>query len=222
MSTTSQSLIDYDAEFAKIAEETREALTAPKTHFISTKGKIFTLPDGRPAPNLECIIIDFIRINTLMPPFNPNIRQTPKCWAYGRNDAQLAPSEHCPQRQAENCATCAQNKYGSSANGGQRKACTNTYRLAIIPPDATVDSDILMLKISPTGLARWSNYVRLVENGFGTGGFCRVVTKLGFDPNKDFPSVTFTPVGPIQNQEVILRLRKRASEEIMAEPNIVD
>lgn len=222
MTAPAQDLINYDAEFAKIAKETQEALTAPKTHFISTKGKIFTLPDGRPTPHLECIVVDFIRINTLMPPFNPNIRPTPKCWAYGRNDTQLTPSEHSPQRQAENCATCPQNKYGSATNGGRGKACTNTYRLAIIPPDATPESDILMLKISPTGLTRWSNYVRLIENGFGAGGFCRVITKLSFDPNKDFPSITFTPVGPVQNPETILKIRKRASEEIMTEPNITD
>lgn len=220
MSATAQSLIDYDAEFAKIAAETREALTAPKTHFISTKGKIFTLPDGRTTPHLECIVVDYIRINTLMPPFNPNTRPTPKCWAYGRNDAQLAPSSHCPQRQADNCTTCPQNKFGSATNGGKGKACANTYRLAIVPPDATPNSDILMLKISPTGLFRWTNYVRLAE--IGAGGFCRVITKLSFDPNKDYPSIIFTPVGSIQNPEVILNIHKRASEEIMTEPNIVD
>jgi hypothetical protein len=216
---TTQALINYDEEFARIAEETREALTATTSNFISTKGKLFTFSNGPSHNTFDCIVIDYIRINSLMPPFNASKQNRPRCWAQGRADHLLAPSPSVTQPQADSCAACALNKFGSATNGSKGKACTNTYRLALVPPDATKDSDIWLLKVSPTSLARWTHYVKLAEANFGAGGFCRVVTNLSFDPNKDYPSLIFKIHSPISNPEVVLGLRKRACDEIMAEPS---
>lgn len=215
----STEIMNYDEEFKKIAEQTRHALTTAKINFISTKGKLFTLLDGTTTPKIACIIVDFIRINSLMPPYNPNVRTNPKCWAFGRDDSTLAPSPNSPAIQAPTCADCAQNKYGSAQNGGRGKACANTYRIAVVPPDATIDSDIAMIKISPTGLDRWRRYVNQTETAFGAGGFCKVVTQISFDPNRDYPSLIFSAIERIKHPEVILALCKRAQEEILVEPN---
>lgn len=218
-STPGQSLINYDEEFAKIAAETRDALTQVKGSYISTKGKLFTFPDGQTDSDFNCIVIDYIRCNTLLPPYNPNIRPNPKCWALGRSDHLLVPSERSPQRQAESCTACALNKFGSATNGGKGKACANTYRLAIVPPDAKENSDIWLVKISPTGLARWTGYVKMAETTFGPGGFCKIVTNLSFDPNKDYPSIQFKAMEPLADPRVVFALRRRASDEIMVEPS---
>lgn len=217
--TNNQALINYDAEFAKIAAETHDALTQVKGSYISTKGKLFNFPDGRTESNFNCIVVDYIRCNTLLPPYNPNIRPNPKCWALGRSDHLLVPSTRSPQRQAESCAACALNKFGSATNGGKGKACSNTYRLAIAPPDATENSEIWLIKISPTGLARWTSYVKMADASFGTGGFCKIITNLSFDPNKDYPSIVFKGIDPIKDPRIIFALRRRASEEIMVEPS---
>jgi len=218
--TTQNALINYDEEFARIAEETRSALTSNTSNFISTKGKLFTFGDGRSPNNFDCIVIDYIRVNNLMPPFNASKQNRPKCWAIGRADHLLTPSDNSPQKQADACSTCASNKFGSATNGGKGKACSNTYRLAVVPPDATKDSDIWLLKVSPTSLARWTHYVKLTDANFGAGGFCRVITNMSFDPNKDFPSLIFKTVTPISHPEVVLGLRMRARDEIMTEPSI--
>jgi hypothetical protein len=217
--STAGALINYDAEFAKIAEETKNALTATKGNFISNKGKLFTFPDASTKSNFDCVIVDYIRVNTLMSPYNPNIRPVTKCWAMGRDDYLLTPSEKSSHRQADSCTACAMNKFGSATNGGRGKACTNTYRLAIIPPDATKESDIWLIKVSPTGLSAWTHYVRMAEATYGPGGFCRVITNLSFDPNKDHPSIRFKGVAPVEHPEIVLTLRSRARDEILIEPS---
>ncbi len=215
----STALIDYDAEFARIAEETRNSLVPVKGNFISTKGKLFTFPSGPPQNVLDCIVLDYICINQLMTPYNPNVRGVTKCWAMGRDSANLIPSDKSPQRQAENCTTCAMNQYGSATNGGKGKACANTYRLAVVPPDATLSSDIWLLKVSPTSLKKWTNYARFCNTTVGNSGFCRVITRINFDPSVDYPSLAFELVRPIDNPEVVLNLRNQARESLMTEPS---
>jgi len=212
-------LMNYDEEFARIAEETRYALAPAKGNYISLKGKLFTFPDGRTSPTCDAIVVDFIRINQLMPPYNPAARGNAKCWAMGREDHLLTPDPSIERPQADSCAACAQNKYGSATNGGKGKNCQNLYRLAVIPPDATKDSDIWLVKVSPTGLSRWTHYVKMCEAQHGSSGFMRVVTTLGFDPNKEFPTLTFKTAMPANNPEVVLGIRKRARDEIMASPS---
>lgn len=117
----STEIMNYEEEFKKIAEQTKHALTTAKINYLSAKGKVFTLLDGKTAPKIDCVILDFVRINVLLPPYNPNIRANPKCWAIGRDDATMAPSPNCPSVQAPTCAECKNNKYGSAINGGRGK-----------------------------------------------------------------------------------------------------
>lgn len=212
-------LINYDEEFAKIAEETRHSLAPTKGNHISTKGKLFTFPDGSTQTNFDCIVLDYIRINQLMTPYNPNVRGITKCWAMGRIDHLLTPNEKVTNKQADSCENCTQNKYGSATNGGKGKACQNLYRLAIVPPDATINSDIWLVKVSPTSLTKWGHYVKMTNAQIGEGGFCRVITNLSFDPNKDFPSLIFKTSGINEHPEIVINLRMRARDAIMIEPS---
>lgn len=76
-----------------------------------------------------------------------------------------------------------------------------------------------MIKISPTGLERWRRYVVQTESTMGAAGFCKVITEISFDPNRDYPSLLFSAVGTMKNLEVILALQKRAMQDIMVEPS---
>jgi hypothetical protein len=110
------------------------------------------------------------------------------------------------------------NQYGSATNGGKGKACTNTYRLAIVPPTATNVSDIWTLKVPPTSMARWKSYSDLAEATYGPGGVCRITTEISFDPNKDYPSLIFKALDDINNPEAVLSLRARATELLRRDP----
>ncbi len=214
-----QALMNVDEELARIAEETRQSLVANKGSYISTKGQIFTLPDGSTLPAIECIVVDFIRLNTLMPPYNPKVHAEPKCWAIGRNDLSLAPADNVPNPQATSCGICEMNKYGSATNGGNGKACSNRYRLAIIPPNATPDSEIWLMNVPPTSLTAWTTYIKKAEMTHGNAGFCRVVTQVTLDPNVTYPKLLFKAISTVENPATTLALRRQANDILTASPS---
>ena len=211
-------LMNYEEILKQISAQNEETLIATGGNFISNKGKLFNLPGSNESHNtLECIVVDYIRINNLLPPYRPNVRTVPICWAIGRSDRLLVPSDKSPEKQAENCEVCKNNVFGSSATG-RGKLCSNTYRLAVVPPNATAESDIWLMKVSPTGLARWNNYVKSAEVMHGPGGYIRLITEMSFNDKMEQPSLVFKAVSVHEKLDIILRLRERAQDDIMAEP----
>lgn len=216
--TTGTSLINFEEEFARISNEVQGALAAPKGNFISLKGRVFTLPDGRVAKELDCIVLDFIRINQLMPPYKPGVRAGATCWAMGRVEADMLP-EHVPQPECELCSECPKNQFKSHSNG-KGKACANRMRLVIVPPDATAESEFWLLHLPPTSLADWTNYTNMLRRTVGVAGFCRTVTKLRLSQDVDYPKLIFTALGPVADAGLILQLRARAEDALTISPSI--
>lgn len=213
-----QAIMNIDDELERIAEETRQSLVVTKGSYISTKGQVFTLPDKTPLQAVECVVIDFIRVNALMPPYNAKVHAAPKCWAVGRSDNSLAPAEDVPEPKASSCAVCEMNKFGSSQTGGSGKACSNRYRLAIVPPGATADSEIWLMNVPPTSLTAWTTYIKKAEMQKGNAGFCRVVTQITLDPNVTYPKLQFKAIGDAENLPVILALKRQANDILTASP----
>lgn len=212
----SNDIIDYNQAYAELAAKTKDSLTALTGNFISTLDKVFTLPDGTTRSTLECIVLDYIRINTLMPkPYVPNTHVTALCWAINSVETELAPSTRVPHPKANTCAECPNNVFVN----GQSKVCANTYRLALIPPDATETSVIWLLKVSPTALKAWTRYVKTLEMTLGAAGFAKVITKIGFNPAKSFPSLTFTALTAHERPEIVYALHNLAAQELLIEPN---
>lgn len=222
--TNNTAMVSYDAILAKLAEETQTALTQPKGNFISLKGKIFTLPDGTQLKDVDCIVVDYLRINQLLTPYVPSQRMQTLCWAIGRNDKTLAPNEDVENAESKTCATCPKNEFGSKGKG---KACTNKIRLAIVPPDAKSNADIWLVQIPPTSLADWTNYVKMIERLYGTSGTMRIVTKIKMNPDSDYPKLVFQCLRPLPIDEAdpqttslatIIKLRPAAEEAVFIVP----
>lgn len=221
-STSLPAVLSADDEdfFATLASQTKLALNAMKAEYISTKGKLFTFPSGHATTELDCIVVAFNRVNALMPPYNPNQYQDPKCWAIGDDVNAMAPDPNqVAEAQDITCLACPKNKYGTAANGGKGKACTNRIRLAIVPVDANADSDISIINVSPTGLTRWTGYYTECERAFGSGGFSRCITQIRFMAGTTFPSLTFKAEGPIKDPTIIRPLYFRAREILLASPS---
>lgn len=215
---TSTSLIDFEAEFNRIANEVQGALAAPKGNFISLKGRVFTMPDGAVAKELDCIVLDFLRINQLMPPYKPGVRAGATCWAIGRVESDLMP-EKAPQPECELCSECPKNQFKSHANG-KGKACTNRIRLVIVPPDAKPESEFWLLHVPPTSLSDWTNYTNVLKRTIGTAGFCRTVTKMRLSQDVDYPKLVFQAIAPVTDPGLILQLRARAEDALMIPPSL--
>lgn len=136
-----QEIVNYDAQWAKMADEWSSAdPVASSGEFLSTRGGVLSIGDQQLPGNQVCVIIvDSVRENTYFPDkFNPDNITSPVCYAFGRSEEDMAPHESMQadldyfQPQAESCAVCPRNEKGT-ADVGFRKECQNRRRLTLLP-----------------------------------------------------------------------------------------
>ena len=213
--TTMQS---YEAQLAAEAAKVKETLGAPITTKISTKGKMFTLPDGNTNPGpMSCVVLDYLSFNNwyegVYDSANP---KPPVCWAFNRIPADLAPSATSPKPQNADCEGCPKNQFGSAGRG---KACKNIRRLLIAPVDATEDTKPMTLEVSPSAIRVFDNYVLETANQMGAMPI-QVITEIGFDASKSYPSLTFGNPRLHSNLEVLMHLREAGQPALLLEPSV--
>lgn len=165
-----------------------------------TQFKKFRLPSGEETDGpLEGVIVDFVSANVFYKDgFDKDNMGPPDCFAINPEPNLLVPSPNSPDRQAESCAVCPNNQFGTGARG-KGKACKNTRVLAFMPADATQETPPWILNVSPTGIKGFDDYVR------GLAGKkispLQIVTAVGFDKSVDFPSLKMAAVRPLTADE---------------------
>lgn len=176
------------ARLAKIGETTQQ-ITGQN---ISTKGKMFRLPDGKTSPGpLNCVIVDYLNKNMYYKEaYVEGEFAEPDCYAIGREIKDMHPSTKVENPVSEFCVDCEKNQFGSKGRG---KACANNVMLAVLPEDFNDDSELYTLKVSATGLKHWSRYVRDLS-GQGVDPI-QVVTSISFDADTSYPSLRFKELG---------------------------
>ena len=209
-------LTNYEEQLMKEMANVKASLSQPSSNKISTKGKMFTLPDGTTNPGpMQCIILDWISYNSyyegVYDPANP---QAPVCWALNKVLDDLQPSPNCPTPQAESCKACPKDKFGSHGKG---KACKNVRRLIVVAPDATIESNAMTLEVSPGAIRTFDNYALGVQRTLNTLPI-RVITSIGFDANKAYPSLTFENPQLHENLSVMMQLREKFQHLLEREP----
>lgn len=212
----STALQNYEKQLMEEAQGIRATLSQPSSNKISTKGKMFTLPDGTTNPGpLHCVILDWITFNSYYEgTYDPANPAAPVCWALDRVIEDLTPSEACPSKQAEECKSCPKDQFGSAGRG---KACKNMRRLIVAAPDATAESTVMTLEVSPTAIRAFDNYVMDIHRTLNTMPV-RVVTAIGFDANKAYPSLTFSDPVLHDNLGVMMQLRDANQHVLTREP----
>jgi hypothetical protein len=177
-----------------------------------TQKKTFRMPNGEENPGpIKAVILDFISAYYFYPGvYDPDDITPPDCFALGVEVATLAPHDTVPAntRQADSCAVCPQNQFGS-AQRGKGKACQNARLLAILPPDADMETPIMTLKVSPTAIRPFDAYVSSVARSFQKPPI-GVVTTIGFDPSSDYASLRFGEPEPISDDLLAICLARRA------------
>jgi len=132
-------IANWDEELAKQAQAAAAMEESTATgQFFGLKAGVLTFNDSPlPGNQMAAIILDSVLENVFFAgAFDPDVPQTPVCFAFGRDEKELAPhvnvdTEEGFERQCESCHDCEKNKFGS-AETGRGKACRNTRRLAII------------------------------------------------------------------------------------------
>lgn len=208
------------SQIAKLAGKTEPATG---TKIRVTQSKEFVLPDGtRTRDPIQVVILDFCSRNLFYPgAFDKDNPTPPACFAIGEEPKKLVPSENSPEPQCDTCAGCPNNAWDSNPNGKGGKACKNTRLLAVLPPDADDTTDIWLLEVSPTAVRVFDGYVNGLSTRLQSAPF-QVVTTVGMDDSKDYPSLIFTDPELLSEdkQEVVAGRIEAAQKLLMAEPDV--
>lgn len=184
-----------------------------------TQDKMFKLPDGTEHPGpLNLVIVDFVTGRYFYDrPFDSKNPCPPACYAISVQPTSMAPPKDVPDRQSDNCTGCPMNEFGSAGDG---KACKESRVLAVIPEDADANTEIAVLKVSPTALKAFDSYVRSVAGTLSKAPF-QVVTQVSFDANLKYPSLRFGNPEPASEDLVAtaFALREAARARIMSHPD---
>lgn len=206
----------YDEELAAEAAKMRERIGAPSGDVIRVnRDKTFSLPNGDKNDELSLVIVAFNTLHQYYPgKYDPKNIQPPVCVALGSEIKLMKPIESSPNKQAESCAVCPQNQWGSDGKG---KACKNARQMIVVPPSVQADGPLLLLRTSPTAVRYFDSYVADVTAKFG--GLIKVVTRVYFSA-EDFPSLRFEVSGPNDAWQDAFPRRVKAAERLAIEPEL--
>lgn len=210
------------AQLQAEVQDIAKRIGAPSGNRIKvTQKKTFRLPTGEESAGpIRAVILDFVAANYLYTgPYDPEDISPPACFAIGKEISSMAPHADVLEefKGADACAVCPNNQFGS-AQRGKGKACSNCRVLALLPVDATADSPIMTLRISPTAIRLFDGYVGGIARSFGVPPI-GVVTSIGFDPAEDYASVRFGDPEPISEELFTLAMsRREEAQRIISTP----
>lgn len=172
---------------------------------ISIKGARFRIREGDTESVLDATSIDVVIVGA-----NPALSKTYYASAWDPNSDPEAPDcqsiggevpDHdVVDRQAENCALCRHNQWGSkiSPNGAETKACSDQKRLAVVSADDP-SGPIYLLSVTPAALKGLNKYQKeLAMRGIPPEV---VKTRISFDTDASFPKLVFGFAGFISEAE---------------------
>jgi hypothetical protein len=172
--------VNWRDRMKQVAVKTAET-EKPSGGFISFKSGRLSIGDQvMPGDKIECVVVDYLLHNKYFDtPYNANKPTPPACYAFGREEVNMAPStgnsdtvdedseEYNPgarDPQAEGCAVCPMNEWGSAGGGSKGKACTNSRRLWLLPadvasnPDKARATDFLQCDLPATSVKNFSKF----------------------------------------------------------------
>ena len=238
--TTSTAVVPWDEQLAREAEIAAELeRNAGGGAFFSVRGGMLTFNDA-PVPNntMAVVIIDGIFENVFYADdFDPDSPAPPTCFAFARDEADLAPHPtvvEAGQDQSGVCKGCPMNEWGT-ADKGRGKACRNTRRLALIP-GGTFDektgrfvafrdeehfekAPIGFLKLPVTSVKGYASFVKTIAGGLKLpphGIFSKVVVA---PHQKNQVIVTVEPLGAVPHDLMATVMKRRAeARELIEQP----
>lgn len=184
--------------------------------FISTAGGILKFGDEElPGNQMLVIVTHAVREHTYYQhAYDPEHSEPPKCFAFGESEKDMGPAfdlmeeadpkEDWFEPQADSCAKCPWNEWGS-AEKGQGKRCQQRRRLALIPAGIVeydrksksleeelfdderdfTESDMAFLKIPVTSVKNWSKYVQALSRNPGRPPY-GVITRISVERHPKF------------------------------------
>ena len=172
---------------------------------MSIKGKVFTLSRGdektvlpnpkdpdSPATAIDVVIVKVNKGTSkvfYLNGYKEGEQAKPDCFS-NNGDKPDAGSKN---PQAKSCQACPHNQWGSKIgeNGGKGKACQDSVRIAIAPPDQV--NDPMLLRVPPASIKALGELgTACAKRGVP---YNAAVTKISFDLASATPKLLFKPVG---------------------------
>jgi hypothetical protein len=186
--------------------------------FMSIRGGILAF-QGTPVPGnkmLAVVLADIFENAWYKEEFDADNPTPPNCYAFGDDEQSMAPHAQAEDKQSDACSGCEKNKFGT-AEKGRGKACKNGVRMAVMHADSlkgdvTKDAQVAFLKVPPTSLPGWAQYVKSLENLHGRPAY-GVITEIAVVPDmKTQYKVTFNFVKKIDDKQKLGAVFMKAKE----------
>lgn len=196
-----------------VDDDTRAVAGSSGNKRISLEGGVFRkYVNGKQIATVQSRDMDIILVKMAHNPsrtyysgsYQKGVKVSPVCWS---NDSK-APDVAVKTPQASVCEKCPHAVKGSG-QGGIGTACRLSWRTAIVLPNLP-DGDVMQLVIpgasvwggEESGKWRFRPYIQmLAANNISAS---RVITKMQFDMNSSSPRLWFSPVAPVNSDEVEL------------------
>jgi hypothetical protein len=219
----STAIIDIETQLATELNELDKTVAPPSGHRISLRGKIFTFPDGKTSPGpITAVVLDWRSVNAYYKSaYHSQKIEPPSCFAIAKDHTKLKPSDNGSDPQANACESCQRNEWGSAPGGGRGKACKNKIRIAIVPPDAKEDTPPRTIDLAPSSATAFTNFANRIKGQLGLLPLQTQVT-IAFDPNADYPKLTFADPEPRPEEllGMMFEIRQASQPLLDKEPGI--
>lgn len=201
-------------EFAEHINRDKASATGANTgwEFFKTAGGVLRYGEDEWPEDVPLVVLNAVHQNAYFAEaYDPANPVGPTCAAIDTEGDQLkmVPIDG-PNKQAESCAECPLNAFGSNGRG---KACKNSVVLTVLPFVDTQDYEGgagARINVPPTSLKNWSQHARRVLDGMQRPLFS-VATRISIDPGRgDGWKMLFDFDSPIQDEDLLLTLAERA------------
>lgn len=175
---------------------------------------------------INVIVLDFVHAKRYYGDheFDEDDVQPPLCAAVSLDGKDMKPFDNSPEKQADTCAGCWANQFGSSSRRPKAKACKAGRRLIVIAAGEEYyldeDPDLVRLRLPVMSVRPWDTYISKLKATTGKPCF-GVITELSFDRSVDYPKLNFKAVGEVEPAygRIILPARERARQQLLAVPD---
>ena len=159
--------------------------------------------DGDPVGSLKFVLLKaspHVSKNYYEGGYEAGSTEGPSCWSIAGD----IPDPSAPNKQADNCAACPNNQFGSriSDAGKKLKACSDSRRIAVIPEGDfanEVYGGPMLLRVPASSLSNLAQYGKKMKHrGFP---YNTIITRCAFDVAASFPKLEFNAVRPLNDEE---------------------
>ncbi|MEG1232232.1 MAG: hypothetical protein RSE18_00225 [Acinetobacter sp.] len=144
--------------------------------------------------------------------YNPTDTAPPDC----ASSNGIAPDAWVSDPQADTCAKCPNNMFGSAISpaGKKSKACKDSKVLWVAKPD-DIEGIVYGLKVPVTSLKAMGEYGKLVKS-LGVP-LAAIVTELSMDQDNEYPLLEFKQVGFLNQTEGVKAIGRSTQREWIQE-----